>query len=198
MYVNCATYSKRKLFGVLNEAFSLYCITLPDEKSSTCTIGGWATNYILWLTDDYPYKKSEQTGTLCTCFSARKLCTNTEAEFLDVIGTKVLRVLLLAIHSHFYSLPLWAKVVWNWIVMKILYTETSSLRTLKILPRNFNEIVRSWICGWDRSEWLERLTANAVVATVLGSIPASSDTMESGHNGIWGAADEAVLNIIHK
>jgi hypothetical protein len=29
------------------------------------------------------------------------------------------------------------------------------------------------------AEWLERLTANAVVATVLGSIPASSDTMES-------------------
>jgi hypothetical protein len=29
------------------------------------------------------------------------------------------------------------------------------------------------------AEWLERLTANAVVATVLGSIPASSDTVES-------------------
>ncbi len=28
-------------------------------------------------------------------------------------------------------------------------------------------------------KWLERLTANAAVATVLGSIPASSDTMES-------------------
>jgi hypothetical protein len=27
--------------------------------------------------------------------------------------------------------------------------------------------------------WLERLTANAKVATVLGSIPASSDTVES-------------------
>ncbi len=34
-------------------------------------------------------------------------------------------------------------------------------------------------CGWDLAEWLERLTANAVVATVLGSIPASSDTVES-------------------
>jgi hypothetical protein len=28
-------------------------------------------------------------------------------------------------------------------------------------------------------EMLERLTANAMVATVLGSIPASSDTVES-------------------
>jgi hypothetical protein len=33
--------------------------------------------------------------------------------------------------------------------------------------------------GWDLAVWLERLTANAVVATVLGSIPASSDTVKS-------------------
>ncbi len=33
--------------------------------------------------------------------------------------------------------------------------------------------------GWDLAEWLERLTANAEVATVLGSIPASSDKVES-------------------
>jgi hypothetical protein len=33
--------------------------------------------------------------------------------------------------------------------------------------------------GWDLAQWLERLTANAEVATVLGSIPASSDTVES-------------------
>ncbi len=33
-------------------------------------------------------------------------------------------------------------------------------------------------CGWDLAEWLEPLTANAVVATVLGLIPASSDTVE--------------------
>jgi len=32
--------------------------------------------------------------------------------------------------------------------------------------------------GWDLAEWLERLTANAVVATVLGTIPESSDTVE--------------------
>ncbi len=34
-------------------------------------------------------------------------------------------------------------------------------------------------CGWDIAERLERLTANAVVATALGLIPASSDTVES-------------------
>jgi hypothetical protein len=33
--------------------------------------------------------------------------------------------------------------------------------------------------GWDLAEWLERLTVNVAVATVLGSIPASSDTAES-------------------
>jgi hypothetical protein len=37
------------------------------------------------------------------------------------------------------------------------------------------------------------LTVNAKVATVLGSIPASSDTVESD-----GAADEAELNNVHK
>ncbi len=34
-------------------------------------------------------------------------------------------------------------------------------------------------CGWDPAEGLERLSANAVVATVLGSISPSSDTVES-------------------
>ncbi len=33
--------------------------------------------------------------------------------------------------------------------------------------------------GLDLAEWLEHLTANAVVATALGPIPASSDTVES-------------------
>ncbi len=41
----------------------------------------------------------------------------------------------------------------------------------------------------DLAEWLERLTANAEVATVLGSGPSILR-----HSGIWGAADEAVLN----
>ncbi len=50
-----------------------------------------------------------------------------------------------------------------------------------------------YLFGRDLAEWLERLTAKAVVATVLGSIPASSDTVESE-----GRADEAVLKIVHK
>ncbi len=33
--------------------------------------------------------------------------------------------------------------------------------------------------GWDLAEWLERLTTNAEVATALGSVPVSSDTVES-------------------
>ncbi len=43
------------------------------------------------------------------------------------------------------------------------------------MPRNLNQIAR----GWDLALWLERLTASAEVATVLGSIPASTDTVES-------------------
>jgi hypothetical protein len=43
---------------------------------------------------------------------------------------------------------------------------------------------------WDLAEWLDRLTANATVATVLGSISTSSDTV--------GAAGEAVWNKIHE
>ncbi len=35
------------------------------------------------------------------------------------------------------------------------------------------------VCGWDLAEWWKSLTANAKVAIVLGSIPASSDTVES-------------------
>ncbi len=88
----------------------------------------------------------------------------TEAEFLDEIQTKVLRVFLVAIHiSHLYSFALrflflqthaisysfyssvtvhWRKeenLIENYTPFpKILeiHTETSSLRTLKILPRN--------------------------------------------------------------
>jgi hypothetical protein len=55
-----------------------------------------------------------------------------------------------------------------------------------------NSIFNLWIYLWDVAEWLERLTANAEVTTVLGSNKASSDTVESEE-----AADEAVLNNAH-
>ncbi len=70
-----------------------------------------------------------------------------EADFLDAIGTKVLRVFILAIHSHLYKRillftpPPSAEVVCN----VTLNTETSSLRTLKIMPGNLSKILRSWI-----------------------------------------------------
>ncbi len=49
--------------------------------------------------------------------------------------------------------------------------------------------MRSTVAGW-----LERLTANAGVPTVLGSIPASSDTVVSEGR----QTDEAVLNTVHR
>ncbi len=54
---------------------------------------------------------------------------------------------------------------------------------------SYSTEVAKFKCGWDLAKWLERLTANAQVAMVLGSIPASVGTLESE-----GAADEAVLN----
>ncbi len=44
------------------------------------------------------------------------------------------------------------------------------------------------VCGWDLAEWLERLRANAV----------GFDPSILRHSGIWGAADDAVLNIVDK
>ncbi len=41
---------------------------------------------------------------------------------------------------------------------------------------NFTRHVRFYFSRWDRAEKLERLTANAEVATVLGSIPATSES----------------------
>ncbi len=78
---------------------------------------------------------------------------NPEAEFLDVIGQKSseFSFMLFTVTSanRFYPPPPapWAKVVSNWFVMQSLYTETSSLGTLKIMPRNLNEIVcsRIWL-----------------------------------------------------
>jgi hypothetical protein len=40
--------------------------------------------------------------------------------------------------------------------------------------------MRSSLSVRDLAEWLECLTANDEIATVLGSIPASFDTVESG------------------
>ncbi len=37
----------------------------------------------------------------------------------------------------------------------------------------------TWLCEWDLTEWLERMTTDANIATVLGSIPASSVTINN-------------------
>jgi hypothetical protein len=79
----------------------------------------------------------------------------TEAEFLDEVQTKVFRVFLLTIHSHLYSFALrflflqthaTSYSFCNSVIVHCkrergkpemveeIYTETSSLRTLKIMP----------------------------------------------------------------
>ncbi len=54
--------------------------------------------------------------------------------------------------------------------------ENEEIKNYKLIKRDGQR--QENVCGWDLAEWLERLTANAVVATILGSIPASSDTVE--------------------
>jgi hypothetical protein len=87
-----------------------------------------------------------------------------EAEFLCEIQTKALRVFLLAIHSRLYSFALifyFFKITQPLVKLKEKgrkpdrkpyplfyglrnpYKKTSSLRLLKIIPRNLNEILHS-------------------------------------------------------
>jgi hypothetical protein len=99
----------------------------------------------------------------------KRMCPQacTKAKFWDEIQTKLLRVFLLAIHSHLYGFDLRFLVLQTHATSYSFYssvnvhctgerritdrnhspfpihTETSSLITLKILPRNLNEIVRS-------------------------------------------------------
>jgi hypothetical protein len=64
-----------------------------------------------------------------------------EAEFLDVIGTNNSLKSFPPCYSQSPQLtdipspPPLPGVFWNWFIMSTLYTETSSLRTLKIIPR---------------------------------------------------------------
>ncbi len=53
--------------------------------------------------------------------------------------------------------------------------------------------------GWDLAEWIERLTANKYKRSQCRSRSCPGfDPSVLRHSGIWGAADEVVLNIVHK
>ncbi len=72
--------------------------------------------------------------------------TSPEAKFLDKIQTKVLRVspLQFAVNSTL-CLEIYISSNSHSLLqfLQFKHTETSSMRTLKIMPRNLNEIVRS-------------------------------------------------------
>jgi hypothetical protein len=72
------------------------------------------------------------------------------AEFLDIIGTKVLRVFLLAIHSHpytngFYPPPPLFKQRWfkTWFVMETLYVYGNLKNFQDYAQKPESEILRS-------------------------------------------------------
>jgi hypothetical protein len=53
-------------------------------------------------------------------------------------------------------------------------------------------------CGRDLAEWLERLTVDENFATFLGSIPASSDTVESERAAYQALLNKAIKNPLKK
>ncbi len=79
-----------------------------------------------------------------------------EAEFLDVIGTKVSSLLQYSQSPLLtdFTLPPPRSKSGLKLVCNVNITETSSLRTLKIMSRNLNEIVSSWIRlqNWGRKD----------------------------------------------
>ncbi len=71
----------------------------------------------------------------------------------------------------------------RWRVLCYLQTGSDVRKRMKIKLSFIRSIfwrMRSIrVSRWDLSEWLERLTAIAVIPTILSSIPTSSDTVES-------------------
>jgi hypothetical protein len=82
------------------------------------------------------------------------------------------------------------------LVLGLVYFSNGNISNIDV-NEIWEWVIEKWVIvqnGWDiAEERLERLTVNAKDATVLqGSIPSSSDTVK-----FRGAADEAVLNIVH-
>ncbi len=69
----------------------------------------------------------------------------------------------------------WASYTVDYSIPK--WTDSAGYRSVD--KKNSRENTVNFHGRWDLPEWLERLTVNALVATVLGSIAASSDTVES-------------------
>ncbi len=71
---------------------------------------------------------------------------------------------------------------------KLPNLENSCFGMVPYLTRsNYSSI---WTIQWDQAEWLERLTANAEVAAILGSIPSTQWNLRGGK---WNRVGKAVL-----
>jgi hypothetical protein len=63
--------------------------------------------------------------------------------------------------------------------VELLRASSSSVHIHRGRTKKILEVSTNYVLLWrDLAEWLERLAVNAKVATVLGSIPASTDTVE--------------------
>ncbi len=121
-------------------------------------------------------------------------------ENIDTIKVKLLSVLPELENVFFFNAELLGPIIGS---SKVGYPRTQYLTTVKKKNTDLHNVVPKFIfkcvwdlaecvdedlaecvdenspsCGWDLAEWLERLTANAEVSTVLGSILAPSDTVE--------------------
>ncbi len=157
---------------------------------------------LLRLRDDYSYKKSEQTGTLYLLLG-KKTLHKYRGRTLGCNWDKGLKSFPPCYtQSPLLPPPLSKSGLKLNCNENIVYGNLKSEKSQDFaqkLQRNCTFMTlwmrssRLWmrssrVSGWDLAEWFERLTANAVIATVLGSIPASSDTMNL-RGGRWSSVE---------
>ncbi len=132
-----------------------------------------ACSYPMWVSTSTLTRASRERTTWGRCCFSSRLYTCTghrpEAEFLDVIGTKLLRVFLLAIHSHLYLLRILSPSPTRASVLKMVYNVNVIYRNLK--SENSQDYAQKppWNCTFMNS------------ASVVGVLDEPYSVQLSGH-----------------
>jgi hypothetical protein len=79
--------------------------------------------------------------------------------------------------------------------MLTLYTETSGLRVLKIMPKNLNEIIRSWIHLWQRTKKYKKLR-KSIDSYFQSNIAGHSPFNNIFFSKVWWLSATLFLNFI--